>query len=403
MSYSEALKSLMEQYGDCNLLLPAASEAQLNPFYKYHVEVVPVDTSETSGDIFKVGQTKVTGPNGKDVYTDVYALSKPLLNKMAMAAGIQFNPKETYGERVDKHTYRAHAQGAIRKADGTARTESDQKEICLLDEEEKYKIEFADKAEKGIEDWRQANAAAEIFAGHWEDVRDKNGNVKLNKNNYPVKKYIIDEADRPRYVERSVMVNMALLRKTWAEKAMTGAKMRVIRALLGTKGTYTLDELKKNFAVPSVVFSPDYSDPIVRQAMLAQAAGSVTNMFGITQVPVQRINFDTEASSFDADDLNNPAFASDREQDDAEDYQQPEPTQYMPEPEPAPVQAAPVQPAPQRAVTSAPQRRQNTQTASGYVCADCGAAINKNVNDFSMRVFKRALCMDCQKKARGNR
>ena len=115
----------------------------------------------TSGDIFKVGQTKVTGPNGKDVYTDVYALSKPLLNKMAMAAGIQFNPKETYGERVDKHTYRAHAQGAIRKADGTARTESDQKEICLLDEEEKYKIEFTDKAEKGIEDWRQANAAAE--------------------------------------------------------------------------------------------------------------------------------------------------------------------------------------------------------------------------------------------------
>ena len=64
MSYSEALKSLMEQYGDCNLLLPAASEAQLNPFYKYHVEVVPVDTSETSGDIFKVGQTKFTGPNG---------------------------------------------------------------------------------------------------------------------------------------------------------------------------------------------------------------------------------------------------------------------------------------------------------------------------------------------------
>lgn len=405
MSYSEALRNLMDQYKDYNLLLPAASEAQLNPFYKYHVEVVPVDLTETSGDVFKVGSVRQVDNNGNDVYIDTYALSKPLLNKMAMAAGIQFNPKETYGERVKKNTYRAYAQGAIRKADGTARTESDQKEICLDDEEEKYKIEFAEKASKGIEDWRQANAAAEIFKGHWEDVYDRYGKVKMNNRGFPVKKFVIDKVDRDRYVERSVMVNMALLRKTWAEKAMTGAKMRVIRALLGIKGTYTLAELRKNFAVPSVVFSPDYSDPIVRQVVLKQAAGSVTNMFGITQIaPVQRIDFDTEASTFDAEaELENPAFFSDRELDDAEDYQQPEPTQYMPEPEPAPVQAAPVQPAPQRAVTSAPQRRQNTQTASGYVCADCGAAINKNVNDFSMRVFKRALCMDCQKKARGNR
>lgn len=61
----------------------------------------------------------------KDIWEDVFSLSKPLLNKMAMAAGIQFNPKETYGERIDRVTYRAQAQGAMRKADGTARTETD--------------------------------------------------------------------------------------------------------------------------------------------------------------------------------------------------------------------------------------------------------------------------------------
>lgn len=60
---------------------------------------------------------------------------------------------------------------------------------------------------------------------------------------------MIDEADREKYIERSVMVNMALLKKTWAEKAITGAKLRVIRALLGVKGTYTKEELKKNFAI----------------------------------------------------------------------------------------------------------------------------------------------------------
>ena len=72
--------------------------------YTSHVEEVPVDLGETSGDIFKVGSVK-TGKQderGKDIWEDVFSLSKPLLNKMAMAAGIQFNPKETYGERIDR-------------------------------------------------------------------------------------------------------------------------------------------------------------------------------------------------------------------------------------------------------------------------------------------------------------
>ena len=51
----------------------------------------------------------------------------------------------------------------MRKADGTARTETDQKVICLEDEEEKYRIEFADKAAKGITDEKQAQALREIF------------------------------------------------------------------------------------------------------------------------------------------------------------------------------------------------------------------------------------------------
>ena len=62
-----------------------------------------------------------------------------MLNKLAMAAGIQFNPKETYGERIDKYTYRAQAQ-SMKKADGTARTETDQKVICLEDEEAKFEL-----------------------------------------------------------------------------------------------------------------------------------------------------------------------------------------------------------------------------------------------------------------------
>lgn len=119
-----SLPEVITAYKNYNLLVPTATDVQLNPFYKFHVEEVPVDLGENSGDIFKVGSVK-TGKQdekGKDIWEDVFSLSKPLLNKMAMAAGIQFNPKETYGERIDRVTYRAQAQGAMRKADGTARS-----------------------------------------------------------------------------------------------------------------------------------------------------------------------------------------------------------------------------------------------------------------------------------------
>lgn len=172
-----SLPEVITAYKNYNLLVPTATDVQLNPFYKFHVEEVPVDLGENSGDIFKVGSVK-TGKQdekGRDIWEDVFSLSKPLLNKMAMAAGIQFNPKETYGERIDRVTYRAQAQGAMRKADGTARTETDQKVICLEDEEEKYRIEFADKAAKGITDEKQAQAAAEIFSGQWVESKNKWG------------------------------------------------------------------------------------------------------------------------------------------------------------------------------------------------------------------------------------
>lgn len=80
-----------------------------------------------------------------------------------------------YGRRIDSITYRAQAQGAMRKADGTYRSEVDQKEICLEDEEDKYRTEFSDKAVKGITDKKAANAAAEIFKGSWVDTKDKWG------------------------------------------------------------------------------------------------------------------------------------------------------------------------------------------------------------------------------------
>ncbi len=376
----EVLGNLIEvqkQYQNYNLLVPTATDVQLNPFYKFHVEEVPVDLSDNSGDIFKVGSVKTGSQNGKDIYEDVFSLSKPLLNKMAMAAGIQFNPKETYGERVDRVTYRAQAQGAMRKADGTARTETDQKVICLEDEEEKYRIEFMDKACKGIVDQKQAKSAAEIFKGSWVPAKDKYGNAK-DKYGNAIMAFMKKKKDRDRYIERSVMVNMALLKKTWAEKAMTGAKLRVIRALLGVKGTYTKRELQKNFAIPTVIFSPDYTDPTIRQAMLTQGMNSVNNMFGTAALPVKRVDFDAEAVYDVEVDMNNPAFESDASEEDyADDYREPAHENIVPEP-----------------VHNQPDSEQDT----GYQCADCGDSINDRVYEYSINKFGRPLCIKCQRK-----
>lgn len=368
-----SLPEVIAAYKNYNLLVPTATDVQLNPFYKFHVEEVAVDLNENSGDIYKVNRipTGKKDGKGKEIWQDTYSLSKPLLNKLAMAAGIQFNPQQTYGRKIDAVTYRARAQGAMRKADGTYRSEADQREICLEDEENRFRRESTDKAVRGITDKKAAEEAAKIFEGKWTDDTDKWGNY--------IKAYVIAEKDRERYVERYVEVNMALLRKSWAEKALTAAKLRVIRALLGIKSCYTIDELKKNFAIPTVIFSPDYSDPQVRQAMLMQAMNSVNNMFGMPQIEVKNVDFATDSNIIDDNDLNNPAFTSELPDEDMGEIQQEafaQPEQEEPnEPEPEPE----------------PDRSMDFQ------CSRCGTVINERVYEYSINKFGEPLCIKCQR------
>lgn len=383
MENSNALAEIQSKYQNCNLLIPAATSVQLNPFYKCTVmEVVP-DTSDNSGDIFKVGNTKVgEDGSGKAIYADVFSLAKPLLMKLATAAGIQFHPEYTTVVRENANTYVGKAYGAVRLPDGTFKTHAETKRICLDDEEAKYRLEFMDKSIMGIRDWKAAKAAADMFKGEWHEDPEK-----LNQWNKPEKYYVIADCDREKYIERSMLVNMTLLRKTASEKAQTGAILRVIRALLGIKGTYQLQELKKPFAVPTVTFSPDYSDANVRQAMLQQGMSSMGNMFGATSAPPADLPFVTEAfaDTFDPEEnLNNPAFASDNTVDEVdyrEDFQQAPPKQEVQQQTP-PAQQEPVQ-----------------EESTGYFCDECGTEINERVYGYSLNKFGRPLCMKCQKGA----
>ena len=80
MDNSYALTEIQSKYQNCNLLIPAATSVQINPFYKCTVMEVVADTSENSGDIFKVGNIK-TGEdrNGKAIYADVFSDRKSVV------------------------------------------------------------------------------------------------------------------------------------------------------------------------------------------------------------------------------------------------------------------------------------------------------------------------------------
>lgn len=293
MNNSNALAEIQSKYPNCNLLLPAATSVQINPFYKCSVMEVVADTAPNSGDIFSVGKVK-TGEDGKGkaIYEDVFSPAKPLLMKLATAAGIQFHPEYTTVTRENTNTYVGKAYGAVRLPDGSYKTHMETKRICLDDEESKYRLEFMDKSIMGIHDWRAAKAASEMFKGEWKDDPEK-----INQWGKPEKYYVIADSDREKYIERSILVNMTLLRKTASEKAQTGAILRVIRALLGIKGTYSKAELEKPFVVPTVTFAPDYTDPTVRSAMLQQGMNSMdakanTYVLDVTisSMPVQIIS-----------------------------------------------------------------------------------------------------------------
>lgn len=373
---SNAIAEIQKKYAGCNLLMPAATEVQLNPFYKITVMEVTADLSENSGDIFKVGSVKTgTTQQGKDIWEETYSPAKPLLMKIAAAAGIQFDPDHTYGTKIDANTYKAKAYGAMRMPDGTGKTHADEKVICLDDEEANYRVEFMDKSIKGVTDEKAAKAAAEMFKGNWIDAKNKWGKA--------CKAYVIDDCDREKYIERSVLVNMTLLRKTAAAKAMTGAILRVIRALTGMKGQYTKKELQKPFAIPRVTFSPDYTDPEVRKAMLSQGMNSIGSLFGAT--PTIAAIPDTltggEIDEFNPEEFaDNPAFASEQTEDsDVVDEEQEQ--NWFDREQPT---------APQQDVR--PQQEE-------YACENCGSVISEKVYGYSIDKFGRPLCVKCQRGA----
>lgn len=354
MENSLSLQTVLEKKNNYNLAIPFVETQQINPFYKMSVSLLTVDTSEQAAQIFKVGSKSV----GKDKWENLYSLTKPFLQKLATESGIQFGPGSGDVVKMDENTWKASAFGAIRLPDGTVRTSNNFKVIDLVTEEKKYRLAYEEKAEKGITDYKAAKSASEKYAGNWVNTG------KTNDNGYDIKAYIISEQDRGKYIENGLLDAMTQLRANAPQKAATGAILRVIRDLLGIKGTYTIEELKKPFAVARTSFSPDYNDPMIKQMMLQQCMQSVGNLFGNVQPVVQTISI-PQTTDVD-DEIDMPADIGEENN-----------TQYKQYAEEAEII--------------------EEDRAKDFCCEKCGKIIPERIWDYSMEHDGMPLCIPCQK------
>lgn len=354
---SKQLIELKDYEGKCNVLIPTVTMTQISPYHRIRVEQVQLDPDPDAGDVFKVGAKKV-GNN----WQDVLSLSKTAILKLATAAGIVWNWNETRVLSVSKDYVLYQAVGAMRKPSGEWIPLKATKEIDLdVIEMETYEANL--KTAKGLSSKQRDNVSPE----DWAAAKTK--------------------------------ANMIQWRKNKLMRAETGAMLRVVRALLSVKHQYSPAELKKPFAVPTVDFAPDYSDPEVRRAMAEAGIRATADLFGQSamqqiQAPQQQlpppIDVDTYEKQF------NPGGAViDADASEAGDL--PWGSEEVEE-EPAEEEAPPPWD------DDAPGQQEIF--AESITCKGCDQLIESSNNwspekiaEYSKRIYGKALCVNCQKTA----
>lgn len=335
---SLTIQAVLSQKDKYNIALSFTETRQINPFYKVTVKSIYANINEYSPHIFKVGSRSL----GNNRWEDLYALTGKFLDELSNESGIQFPPvSHNDVVKVNETTWKASSTGWLRLPDGTDLIRNNFKIIDLVSIEKKYRLAYEEKAERGITDPRAAKAAAEKYAGEWRE-----------------KAFFVAEQDREKYIEKSLLDAMTKLRDDAPQKAATGAKLRVVRDLLGIKGSYTMAELKKPFVVARMSFSPDYNDPLVRQMMLQQAMYGVGNLYGNSVPVIQAMS--VPQTAYEEDIIDQPVEIT-------------EPLEVPPEYE------------------------DNTERPDEYCCDKCGEVIPKRVWEYSMEHDGWPLCMKCQK------
>ena len=344
-----SLIELKDYEGKYNVLFPQARMQQISPYHRIRVEEVKIDPNPEAGDVFKVGSKKV-GNN----WQDVLSLSKTGVLKLATAAGIVWNWQDTKVLSSSKDYVLFQAVGAMRKPSG---------------------------------EWIPLKATKEIDLDVIEAETLEANLKKAEDLNSEKRKGMTVE----RWAEAQTKTNMIQWKKNKLMRAETGAMLRVVRALLSIKHQYSPQELQKPFAVPTVDFTPDYSDPEVKRMVAAQSLKSASDLFG--QGNVQQLNPGQQIG---------PAVG-------AESVQKPQGQYYLG----APAEVIDVgaeenyddnlpadstdEDLPWQGQQSL-EHEEDSTLGDSPLCGGCGTTeMSQKVIEYSIKKFGQPLCMKCQK------
>jgi len=225
-----------------NLLLPTQSYGQIvGAFDKVTLEVMVIDPNPQNGECYDISGKK--------------ALAKPALDRMYSALGMIEDPANTTILESSPRKSRAKATAAIRKPNGeyVVLTEEKTVDIDVIEEEQTIKVK-EDTAKGKPSGWGR------------------------NRTYTPW----TSEAEKADWIELTVQKAVLPYKKFKDERAMTGARERLVRAIVGLKSSYTDAELSKPFVFPRVTTDTDklLSDERTRQLAVEKMTGSVRAIFG---------------------------------------------------------------------------------------------------------------------------
>lgn len=349
---------------NANVLVPTQHLQQVSPWHAARTSVVQINPDPMAGDVFKVGSRY---NEAKRSYEDLFSPAKPALMRIAAAAGIVWNWRESGPQALQRDYVVYKAVGALRLPDGSWQPIVATKEIDLTIIEEELMEQNLKKAQEYAADPKKRERLGGMTPEQWAQAQTKTAMIQWRKNK--------------------------LMR------AETGAMLRVIRAALGMKSQYTREELQKPFIVPRIDFAPDYSDPEVRQAIIQNGIPAMAQLFGqaspMTALPAGGAPFAAT----------HPALAapSEPEEDVFGEYQEPAeeapPVDDIPEAEVLePAEPTLSEPTLFDDLASSPQQaRGRTKQQVVAHCANCGAGITSaKVVEYSQQKYGKPLCYRCQ-------
>jgi hypothetical protein len=211
----------------CNIVVASMNLHVTDPRLMVDFKVVPVNPNPDGGDVHKM-------PGG-----DKMILARPALERIALCAGINWDPRLTgVVGQITRDFVAFRAVGYLRSDSGETITLTATKAIDMGVIEEEIRAEQTVKVfNKGNDNYRSWNRRV-----HFEDLTQ----------------------EQQKEAENATRREVTAFRKHMVRRAETGAKLAAIRSI-GIKSGYTKEELQRPFVIARTV--PNPHDPMVRASM----------------------------------------------------------------------------------------------------------------------------------------